>query len=221
MEQKRKAMTLERAVFDAVPDVDTDELTQANAQAVIDFLAAAGDRLALAKVSAQRRRQIKLLLRFVVDWVARCEDRLYQRPHANPSDLLRALMADHGLQQADLIPEMGHQSTVSAVLSGRRQITAAQAQRLARRFSMKVDAFLPPDPHRSAPGGVTSVGQPAGDSFTLVGTRGPCTIMTVALPAGRADFQHATLTSFDADPIPMELSNVFRTSDPRTVTSAH
>lgn len=56
-------------------------------------------------------------------------------------EFLRALMAQHGLTQKDL-PEVGAQSVVSAVLSGKRQLNVRQIARLSARFGLPADAFM-------------------------------------------------------------------------------
>lgn len=55
---------------------------------------------------------------------------------------LRELMKRHGLTQKDL-PEIGAQSVVSAVLSGKRELNARQIARLAKRFGLPADVFMP------------------------------------------------------------------------------
>ena len=55
---------------------------------------------------------------------------------------LRELMTQHGLTQKDL-PEIGAQSVVSAVLSGKRQLNVRQIARLSARFGLPADAFMP------------------------------------------------------------------------------
>lgn len=56
-------------------------------------------------------------------------------------EFLRELMAQHGLTQKDL-PEVGAQSVVSAVLSGKRQLNVRQIARLSARFGLPADAFM-------------------------------------------------------------------------------
>jgi HTH-type transcriptional regulator/antitoxin HigA len=57
-------------------------------------------------------------------------------------DLLRELMERHGLTQSQL-PEIGAQSVVSAVLSGKRQLNVRQIARLAKRFKLSASVFMP------------------------------------------------------------------------------
>lgn len=56
-------------------------------------------------------------------------------------DFLRELMKQHGLSQKDL-PEIGAQSVVSAVLSGKRQLNVRQIGRLSARFGLPAEAFM-------------------------------------------------------------------------------
>lgn len=55
---------------------------------------------------------------------------------------LRYLMAEHGLTQADLVPQFGSRSIVSEVLAGRRQLALAHITKLAVRFGLPADVFL-------------------------------------------------------------------------------
>jgi len=66
-------------------------------------------------------------------------------PDVSGIDVLRFLIEQHDLNQADL-PEVGTQSVVSEVLSGRRQLNVRQIQELAARFGVNAGAFLGP-PH--------------------------------------------------------------------------
>jgi HTH-type transcriptional regulator/antitoxin HigA len=61
---------------------------------------------------------------------------------APPADVLRFLMAEHGLKQADLAAEIGSQGIVSEVLNGKRKLNARQAKTLAERFNVSPAVFL-------------------------------------------------------------------------------
>ncbi len=54
---------------------------------------------------------------------------------------LRELIRQHGLKQSDL-PEIGTQSVVSEVLSGKRKLNLRQVSALARRFRLPADVFI-------------------------------------------------------------------------------
>lgn len=64
-------------------------------------------------------------------------------PFPVPSGIgaLRFLMDQHGLRQGEL-PEIGTQSVVSEVLSGKRELTARHISALRQRFGVSADVFL-------------------------------------------------------------------------------
>ncbi|MFO0892339.1 MAG: type II toxin-antitoxin system HigB family toxin [Isosphaeraceae bacterium] len=73
--------------------------------------------------------------------------------HASEGDVLRELMAGHGLTQKALEAAVGiSQSTISAVLNGTRSLTKDQVLALARYFGVGPSAFLAmPDDNVPAP----------------------------------------------------------------------
>ncbi|MBK7143943.1 MAG: helix-turn-helix domain-containing protein [Xanthomonadales bacterium] len=62
-------------------------------------------------------------------------------PPVPPREMLRFLMNQHGLTQSDL-PEVGNQSVLSQLLSGKRQLTTRQVARLASRFDVPADVLI-------------------------------------------------------------------------------
>jgi HTH-type transcriptional regulator/antitoxin HigA len=65
-------------------------------------------------------------------------------PTAPPAGVLRQLMEANGLSQPDLAKRTGiAQSTISAVLNGKRSLTAGHVQKLAKLFAISPAAFLP------------------------------------------------------------------------------
>ncbi len=60
---------------------------------------------------------------------------------AEPKEVLRFLMEQHGLRQSDL-KAVTHQSTVSAILAGRRSISKELAIKLAERFHVSPVVFF-------------------------------------------------------------------------------
>ena len=62
-------------------------------------------------------------------------------PRISPAEILKVLMQEHGLKQADL-HEIGSQGVVSEVLAGRRSLNTRQIAKLARRFSVSPAVFL-------------------------------------------------------------------------------
>ena len=83
----------------------------------------------------------------LLDWLTAAvhdyEDEHNQIPPSSPRDALRFLMTEHGLTQSDL-SEVGSQSVISEVLSGRRLLTTRQIAALAARFKVRADLFIEP-----------------------------------------------------------------------------
>jgi HTH-type transcriptional regulator/antitoxin HigA len=63
-------------------------------------------------------------------------------PDTKPVAILRFLMNQHCLRQADLAEVFGAQSNVSEILNGKRQINARQARALAKRFGVSATVFI-------------------------------------------------------------------------------
>lgn len=81
------------------------------------------------------------LVDLVADRIREYEDRVHPWPDTStPATRLAFLMEQHGLRQSDL-PEVGAQSVVSAVLSGKRDLNLRQVQALAKRFGVAMDAL--------------------------------------------------------------------------------
>lgn len=62
-------------------------------------------------------------------------------PEVTGAAALRSIMDERGLNQGDL-PEVGTQSVVSEILSGKRQINIRQARALNARFGFPAEIFL-------------------------------------------------------------------------------
>ena len=60
---------------------------------------------------------------------------------AEPREVLRYLMKEHGLRQTDLA-DISSQGTISDILIGRREISKALARKLATRFHVSAGVFL-------------------------------------------------------------------------------
>ena len=93
-------------------------------------------------VGGNERHPLAGLLELVGELVASYEARLEPVPDAPPRDVLRLLMEEHGLTQADLRAELGGQPVVSAILNGKRELNARQAKALAARFHVSPAVFL-------------------------------------------------------------------------------
>jgi HTH-type transcriptional regulator/antitoxin HigA len=74
--------------------------------------------------------------------VDRYESEHFPVPAAEPADVLRFLLGQNGLSQRDVAPELGSESTVSLVLSGKRQLNRDHIARLSRRFNVSPAVFF-------------------------------------------------------------------------------
>ena len=90
------------------------------------------------KLSREEDSIAKLLLHLVDHY----EHRTTTPPASTPRQVLRHLMDQRQLKQADLAPLFGTVSIVSEVLSGKRQINAKQARKLADCFQLSTDLFV-------------------------------------------------------------------------------
>lgn len=92
---------------------------------------------------ADERNPLAQLAAMVGDLVADYESR--KRPMradtTTPVSRLAYLMEQHALAQSDL-PEVGSQSVVSEILSGKRKINLRQAKALAERFRLPLEVFV-------------------------------------------------------------------------------
>ncbi len=80
----------------------------------------------------------ELLSRLVQDY----DDRRHPLPSLPPHAMIRFLMQQRGLRQADLLPVFGSRSVVSDVLSGKREPSKTHVRRLAEFFHAPADLFL-------------------------------------------------------------------------------
>jgi HTH-type transcriptional regulator/antitoxin HigA len=80
--------------------------------------------------------------------VERYEAEHHPIPDAEPADVLRFLLEQNGLSQRDIAPEMGSESTVSLVLSGKRKLNRDHIARLSRRFNVSPAVFFAATPPR-------------------------------------------------------------------------
>ena len=94
------------------------------------------------EVCGNEKHPLADLLEIVGDIIAVYEDRHHPIADAEPREVLRLLMEQNNLQQKDLATELGSQSVVSEVLSGKRAINARQAKALGVRFAVSPGAFL-------------------------------------------------------------------------------
>jgi HTH-type transcriptional regulator/antitoxin HigA len=105
----------------------------AQARATIDAL--------LEEIGDDESHPLADVLDYLADQVKAYEDENFQIPEAEPSEVLRFLMEQHGLKQEDL-GDCAPQSRISDILNNKRSISKEIAKRLAHRFSVRADLFL-------------------------------------------------------------------------------
>lgn len=70
------------------------------------------------------------------------EDKNYQLKAATPIEVLLELMESNDLKQKDLADVFGAESTVSAVINGKRDMTREHIKRLSERFNVSPAVFF-------------------------------------------------------------------------------
>lgn len=115
-----------------VTSVRTEE-DYAQARATIEVL--------LDEIGDNESHPLADVLDYLADQVAAYEEEHHSIPEAEPKEVLRFLMDQHGLKQEDLA-DCAPQSRISDILSGRRGISKEIAKKLARRFNVSAALFL-------------------------------------------------------------------------------
>jgi HTH-type transcriptional regulator/antitoxin HigA len=93
---------------------------------------------AKTRLTSEEEDAVELLTLLIEQY----ESQRYPVPDANPADVLRYLLDCNGLTQRDLAEELGSESTVSLVLSGKRPLTRNHIARLSERFHVSPAAFF-------------------------------------------------------------------------------
>ncbi|HEV8495036.1 MAG TPA: helix-turn-helix domain-containing protein [Candidatus Angelobacter sp.] len=70
------------------------------------------------------------------------EDKNYQLKASTPIQVLQELMESNNLKQKDMVDIFGAESTVSAVLNGKRDMTREHIKRLSKRFQVSPEVFF-------------------------------------------------------------------------------
>ena len=96
------------------------------------------DLTALARPTAAQMEAINLLSLLVETY----ESQRFAVGSSSPIEVLRFLMEQNALQQRDLAHELGSESNVSLILSGKRNLTVPHLQKLSRRFGIPASVFL-------------------------------------------------------------------------------
>jgi HTH-type transcriptional regulator/antitoxin HigA len=88
------------------------------------------------------RREEKELADLLTVLIENFEDARYSLPRSSPLQALEFLMAEHGLKQKDLVSIFGARSTVSQVMSGKRELTKGQISKLSQFFHVSPEIFF-------------------------------------------------------------------------------
>jgi HTH-type transcriptional regulator / antitoxin HigA len=90
------------------------------------------------KLSVEEDALAKLLIHLIGLY----EDRAVIPLKTSPRQVLQHLMEQRGLKQRDMVVVFGTASIVSEILSGKREINAKHARRLADYFTVPADLFI-------------------------------------------------------------------------------
>jgi HTH-type transcriptional regulator / antitoxin HigA len=102
------------------------------------YTAALFDLTAKAKPTPYEEEAIELITLLIEQY----ESARYPLPDAEPVDVLRFLLEHNGLSQRDISSELGSETTVSLILSGKRRLNHAHIERLSRRFNVSPAVFF-------------------------------------------------------------------------------
>jgi HTH-type transcriptional regulator/antitoxin HigA len=95
----------------------------------------------LMEVSRQEKNhRVTSLLALIAKNIEDYESHRYLTKSLSSNEVLKFLMEEHSLTQADL-PEIGSQSLVSKILSGERHLTLEHIRSLSKRFGVSPAVF--------------------------------------------------------------------------------
>ncbi len=95
----------------------------------------------LDEIGDDENHPLAEVLDFLSDQIKAYEDEQFPIPDAEPREVLRFLMDQHGLKQEDLA-DCAPQSRISEILNGKRSISKDIAKKLAKRFNVSASLFL-------------------------------------------------------------------------------
>jgi HTH-type transcriptional regulator/antitoxin HigA len=105
-----------------------------------DALAEAQDELLLI-VGEDETHPLASLASHIGDLLEAYDEAHRPMPEGTGVDALRYLMQEHGIGQSEL-PEVGTQSVISEILSGKRQLNVRHIRALSDRFGVPVEVFF-------------------------------------------------------------------------------
>ena len=99
------------------------------------------DRL-MSKGEANLSREETEILRLLSVLVADYEKRVFALRPLAPNVVIQSLLEDNFMQQEDLLPIFETEAAISEILSGKRTISKAEAEKLADFFNVSYKIFL-------------------------------------------------------------------------------
>src|SRR5580700_8705542 len=70
------------------------------------------------------------------------EEKHHSIRSASPVEVLQELLLANDLRQKDLVPQLGSESVVSEILSGKRELNKNHIEKLCKRFSVSPEVFF-------------------------------------------------------------------------------
>jgi HTH-type transcriptional regulator / antitoxin HigA len=116
-----------------VPRIIRSEEENQHFTELLEEITRKGDRASAAE------EQLGELLTLLIE---EFEEKHYALTKSRPEQVLRTLMDANGLRQKDLAKIFGAESTVSAMLHGKRKMTIQHVKRLCKRFGVSPELFL-------------------------------------------------------------------------------
>jgi HTH-type transcriptional regulator/antitoxin HigA len=110
-----------------------DEVDYRNALAVLDAMAG-------FKMNADQQDYFEAIATFIEKYEA--QHHAIDAAKMTPIELIRSLMAEHGMNESDLGRLLGDRSLGNRLLSGQRELSKAHIRILAERFSLNPAALL-------------------------------------------------------------------------------
>jgi len=97
--------------------------------------------LVFSEAAAERQDEIDLLTLLIESW----DDEHRMAPEMDPVQLIKSLMDDHGLKQADLVEIAGvGKSTISEILNYKKRMSKTVIRNLANHFKIQQEALNKP-----------------------------------------------------------------------------
>jgi HTH-type transcriptional regulator / antitoxin HigA len=134
---KRRRFNLRRygqLLLKALPRPIQTEAENERALAVVNELMSKGEENLTPEETA--------LLELLVQLIERFEEQAYPIPEAPGCSVLRTLMENRGIKQADLLPIFGSRGIASEVFNGKRAISKVQAKKLGEFFGISPAVFI-------------------------------------------------------------------------------